>query len=230
MLRPHPLLPANTWQPRARGLLTPGRASHPPVTRRGTGLSGSWSSRLPRAGGQRQALPYPLLQKGGPRAPHTVSPHNQPGGPASKTAARNQEPTNSHPPGKKNAWSCTVRPKRRQNSARRFPVASSPRPGTAHAPGFRPPPLPIPSSCQPSISSTAGSRQPGAHSSRPPICLAFFTSPGLSGVPAPPPHSHQALLGLGPTPPPALTEKIVLGPQGAHVHVHRIFHGVVART
>lgn len=101
MLRPHPLLPANTWQPRARGLLTPGRASHPPVTRRGTGLSGSWSSRLPRAGGQRQALPYPLLQKGGPRAPHTVSPHNQPGGPASKTAARNQEPTNSHPPGKK---------------------------------------------------------------------------------------------------------------------------------
>lgn len=125
MLRPHPLLPANTWQPRARGLLTPGRASHPPVTRRGTGLSGSWSSRHPRAGGQRQALPYPLLQKGGPRAPHTVSPHNQPGGPASKTAARNQEPTNSHPPGKKNAWSCTVRPKRRQNSARRFPVAQA---------------------------------------------------------------------------------------------------------
>lgn len=31
-------------------------------------------------------------------------------------------------------------------------------------------------------------------------------------------------------PRPAVTEKVVLGPQGAHVHVHRIFHGGLGRA
>ena len=69
------------------------------------------------------------------------------------------------------------------------------------------------------IPQAAGSWQLASDSLRPPACLVFSANPGLNVTPPPPPSKPPG----PPRPrsnPPAVTEKIVLGPQGAHVHVH----------
>lgn len=143
-----PLLPPNTWQPRAPGacgLLTPGRASPPPVTSRGTGAIGL---RTPNSRGPENSARFlpPSFRKGAYASQYEPTQPPAPIHPRptiKDTGSESQADALTHPQKKIMSRAPLGYPGNAEPSASWFHVTSGPGPRTAHASSFTPPLLPI---------------------------------------------------------------------------------------